>query len=57
MNRRGAFALLAFGIGAVSLALAAKLLQKYHEPAPERLAEEMKARLGDLQRNAKRLVS
>ena len=57
MTRRGAYALLAFGIGAVSLALAAKLLQKYHEPAPERLAEEMKARLWEMQRSAQRLTS
>lgn len=54
MTRRGAHVLLAFGIGAVSLAIAAKLLQRLNEPAPERLAEDMKTRLWEMQSRAQR---
>lgn len=62
MNRREAYALLAFGVGALCLSLAARLVQKSRERTPARLADKMESRLGDLRRrttafDAKTLVS
>lgn len=50
MNRRETYALLAFGVGALCLAAAAKMIQKSRERSPDRLAERMHSHLGDLRR-------
>lgn len=62
MNRREAYILFAFGVGALCLSLAAKMVQRSREGSPERLADRMDSHLGDLRRrtrsfDAKTLVS
>lgn len=50
MDRRGVYALVAFGVGALCLGVAAKLIERSRHQRPDRLAKRMSSHLGDLRR-------